>query len=472
MSELANYVVLSRLQFAITTLFHILWPVLTIGLSLFLVVTEACWIKSGDNAYYLHTRFWSRLFLLNFGIGVVTGIPLEFEFGANWAPFSTAAGGFFGNILGFEGAMAFMLEAGFLGIMMFGWEKVPRPMHLLATSMVALGASMSAFWILVANSWMQTPAGGHMANGRFVVDNYMKAIFNPDMPWGVSHMWIACLETSLFVIGGVSAWYILRGRDVAFFLKSFRLALALAVVVTPLQIWLGDGSGKSVFADQPAKGAAIEGHWTTNPPGQSASWAIIGWPDKAAQRNDWAVKIPGVLSLLATGSLTGQVKGLKEFAPRDQPPLLPLIFYAFRAMVAIGFAMFFLMVWTAWAWFGGRLAPSEVSANRWLLRAWVAAIPLGYVAVDLGWTVREVGRQPWVIYGLLRTSQAASILPAAAVAYSALAYVAIYAGLLAAFIVFAWRLIRKGPDLNLIPPDVGARQRQPSEGHRASIGDA
>jgi cytochrome d ubiquinol oxidase subunit I len=184
------------MQFAITTLFHILWPVLTIGLSLFLVVTETLWIRTNDDDYYRHSRFWSRLFLLNFSVGVVTGIPLEFEFGTNWAPFSTVAGSFFGNILGFEGAMAFMLEAGFLGIMMFGWEKVPRAIHLFATCMVAFGASMSAFWIMDANSWMQTPAGGHIEGGKFVIDRYFAAIFNPDFFWAVSHMWVACLETS------------------------------------------------------------------------------------------------------------------------------------------------------------------------------------------------------------------------------------------------------------------------------------
>ena len=470
MTLFTNYVELSRLQFAITTLFHILWPVLTIGLSLFLVVAESLWIRTGDAAWYHHCRFWGRIFLLNFGVGVATGLPLEFEFGANWAPFSSVAGGFFGNILGFEGAMAFMLEAGFLGIMMFGWEKAPRSIHLLATSMVALGASMSAFWILVANSWMQTPAGGHMANGRFVVDNYFQAIFNPDMPWGVAHMWVACLETSLFVIGGISAWYILRGRDIGFFLKSFRLAIVLAIVITPLQIWLGDGSGKSVFVHQPAKGAAIEGHWNTNPPGQPAAWAMVAWPDKKAQRNDWAVKVPGVLSFLATGTFSGQVRGLKDFAPRDQPPLLPLIFYAFRVMAAIGFAFFFLMLWSLLAWLRGRLEVSAIATHRWLLRAWVACIPLGYVAVDLGWTVREVGRQPWIIYGLLRTSQGASVLPAAAVGASVLGYLAIYACLLAAFLVFVVRIVRSGPDLSLTPPGHDSPGRQPSEGHRASAG--
>ncbi|GAC1580164.1 MAG: cytochrome ubiquinol oxidase subunit I [Sphingomicrobium sp.] len=466
MAGITDYVLLSRLQFAVTTLFHILWPVLTIGLSLFLVVTEVCWIRTGDDDYYRHARFWSRLFLLNFSIGVVTGLPLEFEFGTNWAPFSTVAGSFFGNILGFEGAMAFMLEAGFLGIMMFGWQKVPRAVHLLATCMVAFGASLSAFWIMDANSWMQTPAGGHMQDGHFVIDSYLAAIFNPDMPWGVAHMWVACLETSLFVIGGISAWYLLRGRNVAFFLKSFRLAVALAVVITPLQIWLGDGSGQTVFAHQPAKGAALEGHWTTNAAGDAAPWALLAWPNQATQSNDWAIEIPGALSVIATRSLTGTVRGLKDFAPQDQPPLLPLIFYAFRAMVAIGFGLFFLMLWTGWTWFRGRLSAEQAPANRWLLRAWVATIPLGYIAVDLGWTVREVGRQPWVIYGLLRTSHAASVLPVQSVFYSLFGYFALYLGLLIAFVVFAWRIVQKGPNLTVQIPD-GSRRQQDPLGHRS-----
>lgn len=466
MAASLDYVMLSRIQFAITTLFHILWPVLTIGLSLFIVLTEAYWLKSGNQAYYDHARFWTRLFLLNFGVGVVTGLPLEFEFGTNWARFATAGGGFFGNILGFEGAMAFMLEAGFLGIMAFGWKKVPRSVHLLATCMVAFGASMSAFWILVANSWMQTPAGGHMEHGRFVVDSYLRAIFNPDMPWGVGHMWVACLETSLFVVGGISAWYVLRGRNVAFFfLKSFRLAVALAIVVTPLQIWLGDGSGKSVFEYQPAKGAAIEGHWKTNPPGVPAAWAVVAWPDKELQRNDWEVRVPGVLSWLATGTVRGKVRGLSEFVPEDQPPLLPVLFYAFRIMAGIGFALFALMLWTVWAWARGHLRENTVTGRPWLLRAWVASVPLGYIAVDMGWTVREVGRQPWVIYGLLRTTNGASVLPVSSVAYTTLAFLVIYTGLLLTFVLFACRIINEGPQFNA-PTPASAPGAQAAEGHR------
>jgi cytochrome bd ubiquinol oxidase subunit I len=469
MTSAAEYVViLSRLQFAITTLFHILWPVLTIGLSLFLVVTESLWLRTGDVAWYHHSRFWGRLFLLNFGVGVVTGLPLEFEFGTNWAVFSQTAGGFFGNMLGFEGAMAFMLEAGFLGIMVFGWQRVPWAMHLTATVMVAFGASMSAFWILVANSWMQTPAGGHMENGRFVLDSYLQAILNPDMPWGFSHMWVACLETSLFVIGGISAWHLLRGRDVAFFRKSFLLVAGLAVIVTPLQIWIGDSSGKVVFKEQPAKGAAIEGHWNTNPPGQAADWAIVAWPDKAQQRNDWQVTVPGVLSWLATGSLRGQVAGLRDFAPNDQPPLLPLIFYAFRIMAGIGFALFVLMLWTGWAALSGRLRPSVITSQKMLLWAWVAAIPLGYIAVDMGWTVREVGRQPWIIHGLLRTSDAVSYLPVESVAFTTAGFFLIDSLLLTIFVIFAYRIACSGPDFSLPVPTRELRQLSP-EGHRTVV---
>ena len=464
-------VILSRLQFAITTLFHILLPVLTIGLSLFLVVTESLWLRTGDIAWYHHTRFWARLLLLNFSVGVVTGLPLEFEFGTNWANLSTVGSGFLGNMLGFEGAMAFMLEAGFLGIMMFGWHRVPPAMHLIATAMVAFGASMSAFWILVANSWMQTPTGGHIENGRFVVDSYLNAIFNPDMPWGFSHMWVACLETSLFVIGGASAWHLLSGRNVAFFRKSFLLAAGLAVIVTPLQIWLGDSSGKQVFLDQPAKGAAIEGHWNTNPLGQAAAWALVAWPDQAEQRNDWEVAIPGALSFLATGSLDGRVIGLRDFSPGDQPPLLPLIFYAFRIMAGIGMALFLLMLWTGWAALKGRLQTETIGGQKLLLWAWVAAIPLGYVAVDMGWIVREVGRQPWVIYGLLRTSDAVSNLAVESVGFTTVAFFLIDALLLSTFVLFACRIVRSGPDLSVPAPAPGPRQLS-VEGHRTVAGEA
>jgi cytochrome d ubiquinol oxidase subunit I len=442
-----NYVALSRAQFAVTAMFHILWPILTVGLSLFLVVVEALWLKTRDTQYYYHARFWSKLLLLNFGIGVVSGIPLEFEFGTNWAGFSAVSGDFMGNILGFEAAMAFMLEAGFIGIMMFGWQRVAPGIHLFATAMVATGASLSAFWIMVASAWMHTPAGVHLEAGRLAVDSYFAAIFNPAMLTSVAHMWLACLETSVFVIGGISAWYLLRGRHVEFFLKSFKAAMIGAAIVTPGQILLGDASGLVMARHQPAKLAASEAHWQTNPSGAGAPWALLAWPDPDRQRNQWAVEIPSALSLLATHSLTGRVTGLEEFPRADQPPVL-VPFYALRVMVAIGFWLLLLTLWTLWVWLKGK----ALQANRRLLRLWVAALPLGYIAVEMGWLLREVGRQPWVVQGLLRTSDAASALPAAVVAASLFTYAVIYCTLLTVFLIFARRLILRGPDLTAPVP--------------------
>jgi cytochrome d ubiquinol oxidase subunit I len=444
--------ILSRLQFALTAMFHILWPVLTIGLSIFLVLLEALWIRTGKADYYRHARFWSKLFILNFGVGVASGVPLEFEFGANWSHFSVVAGDFFGNILGFEGAMAFMLEAGFLGLMLFGWRRLNPKIHLFATTMVALGASFSAFWIMVANSWMQTPAGGYFAHGHFVITSYLAAIFNPDTLWSVGHMWFACLETSLLVIAGLSAWYIRKGRAKDFFLLSLRLALIAALVVAPIQIWLGDGSGQTVFRYQPAKGAAIEGHWKTNAPGHGASWALVAWPDQALQKNLWALTIPHALSLLATHRWNGRVVGLRRFPRSDQPPLLPVLFYAFRIMVAIGFLVLGLALWSAWLWWRGELTPERVGRHRKWLTSWVLALPLGYVAVECGWVVREVGRQPWIIYGVMRTAQGVSTIAPGNVIFSSLGYIALYALLVTTFIIFLRRIIRQGPNLQLNPP--------------------
>jgi cytochrome d ubiquinol oxidase subunit I len=452
MEILQDPVFLSRLQFAVTAMFHILWPLTTVGVSLILVVFEGLWLKTGDVDNYLHARFWTKLFLLNFSVGVISGIPLQFEFGTNWSRFSMMTGEFFGNILGYEAAMAFMLEAGFLGIMLFGWTRVPPIIHWLATCMVALGASLSAFWILVANSWMQTPAGIHMENNRVVVDSYFDAIFNKNMPWGVLHMWFACLATSLFVIGGLSAWYIFKGRNTDFFLKSFKLALMGVIFVVPVQLSLGHGSGREVFANQPAKGAAIEAHWITNQEGSGAAWNLLAWPNKAEQKNDWAISIPNGLSILATGDRHGQVQGLTSFPKNDQPTAVPLIFYSFRVMVVIGMAFLALMLWTLAAWLKGQLSSGSIGNHRLLLRAWVASIPLGYLATECGWIVREVGRQPWVIYGLLRTRDAASILPASVVAVSLVTFIVIYSTLFIVFLVFAVRIIQKGPDLTLMPP--------------------
>jgi len=340
--------------------------------------------------------------------------------------------------------MAFMLEAAFLGIMAFGWNRVSPAMHLLATGMVALGGSLSAFWIMVANSWMQTPTGGEFVNGRFIMTNSLAAILNPDAYWSVSHMWIACLETSLFVVGGISAWYLLKGRHVKFSLLSLKMMLAAAIIITPLQILLGDGSGKSVVASQPEKLAAIEAHWETNPPGTGAAWNVIALPDKEQQKNLWSLEIPYALSLITTHSLTGTVKGLREFPVADQPPVI-IPFYAFRVMLGIGGGLAALMLWSLYAWRRGYLSPEKIGGQKWLLRGWVAALPLSYIAMEAGWITREVGRQPWIIYGVLRTQEGASKLSAGTVGLSLLGFCVIYLLLFIFFLIFARHLILQGP---------------------------
>ncbi|MGF6479499.1 cytochrome ubiquinol oxidase subunit I [Paraburkholderia sp. JPY419] len=443
---------LARGQFAQTAIFHILWPILTISLSAFLLVVEILWVRTSNVDWYRHARFWSKLLLLNFAVGVVSGIPMEFQFGTNWGPFSEYTGQFFGNILGFEGAMAFMLEAGFVGVMMLGWNRVPKGVHLFATAMVALGSSLSAFWIMVANSWLQTPDGVAVVDGKLVVTDYVKAIFNPDMAWGVSHMWFAALETGLVVVAGISAYFLLKRRNPAFFVRSFKLALLILAVVAPVQIWLGDSSGVDVFATQPAKGAAIEGHWETNAPGTGANWSLLAWPDAAKQRNDWSLEVPGALSLLAKHSLHGQVTGLKDIPVENRPPMIPLLYYTFRVMAGIGFLFMVLAFWTVYALRKSRGNIDALLARRKLLLAWVLAIPLPYIAVECGWIVREVGRQPWIVYGLLRTDHAASAIPAGQISASMSMFGVFYVVLITSFFIFARRWLRQGPDLTLMPP--------------------
>lgn len=457
-----DHVELSRLQFAFTTMFHILWPVLTVGLSIFLVVLEALWLRGRDAVWYRHARFWGRLLLLTFAVGVATGLVLEFQFGTNWALFATLAGGIFGNMIGFEAAMAFALEAAFLALMMFGWRRLPRPVHLASSVLVAFAASLSAFWIMDANSWMQTPTGVVMQGGRLTVTSYLAAIANPVMLVSFFHMWLACLEISLFVVAGISAWYIRREQHVDFFLRSFRMGVVAAIFITPLQIYVGDGSGRAVVRWQPAKTAAMEAHWQTNRPGEPASWALLAIPDPAAQQNSWEVRIPYLLSLLATRTETGQVRGLRSF-PRDEQPPVALPFYAFRLMAGLGTALFLLMIWTLGVWGRGGLAPSRAPGRKWLLRGWMAGIPASYLAMETGWLVREVGRQPWIIYGLARTRDTGSILPPGPVLASLLTYVAAYGLLLVLFLLYVRKILHEGPDLESEPPSPGPSQQMPGK---------
>ena len=452
-------VVLSRMQFALTAIFHMLWPVLTTGLGIYLVVVEGLWLKTRNKDYYYHARFWAKLYVLNFGIGVASGIPMGFQFGTNWAPFSESVGNFFGSIIGFEASWAFMLEAAFLGIMLFGWERVNPVIHYLSTILVAFGANLSTFWILTANSWMQTPAGGEFVDNVFIVRDYFQAILNPFMAVSVGHMFLATLETSLFVIGGISAWYIFNRRNPEFFGKTFKLALAIAVVVAPLQIYVGHLSGEQVYHKQPTKMAAMEALWETAPAGQPADWSLLALPNVAQERNTWELKVPNGLGYILElkPNLSEPVQGLKEYAPEDRPGQVGLVYYAFRVMIAIGFFLAGVMGLSLIQWLRGKFADDKIVQQRWLMLAWVLSAPLGYIAVESGWIVRCVGRQPWVVYGEIRTVNAASNLPASDVLVSLIGFATVYSFLFVCALYFGSRIIRHGPSFDIPMPGIAAQ---------------
>ena len=441
-----NPIFLSRLQFALTTMFHILFPVLTIGLALYLVVVESLWLRTKREIYYRMYRFWVKIFAINFGVGVVSGIVLEFEFGTNFSRFSQAAANVFSPLLAFEAMTAFFLEAGFLGVMLFGWKRVSRGIHFLATCLVAAGSILSAFWILAANSWMQTPAGYKLVEGKFMVTDFVAAIFNPSLPARLGHMLVASFETSLFAIAGISAYFLLKGRDGEFFRRSLGIALVMAAVFAPLQIYLGDTSGREVFRHQPAKLAAMEAHWETNTRG-GAPFAVIALPSMAGERNLYQITIPHALSLLLTHSLQGRVPGLKEF-PREDRPNVPILFWTFRLMVAIGFLFLLVMLWAGVLWRWGNLY-----AHRPFLKTLVALQPLGFLATELGWVTTEMGRQPWLVYNLFRTAEGVSPIPVENVVWSLSLLFIIYPIIGGSYLFYVLKTLRSGPDLSSpIPP--------------------
>jgi len=439
-------VFLSRIQFAVTTMFHILFPVLTIGLALYLVVVESLWLITKQEIYYRMYRFWVKIFAINFGIGVVSGVVLEFEFGTNFSHFSQMVSNIFSPLLAFEVMTAFFLEAGFLGIMLFGWERVRRSIHFLATCLVSFGAILSAFWILAANSWMQTPAGYKLVNGKFMVTDFSAAIFNPSLFVRMGHMTLASFETSAFVIAGISAYYLLKGRHLDIFRRSLGIALVMAALFAPLQVYQGDVSGRQVFLHQPAKLAAMEAHWETNTKG-GAPFAVIALPDMEAEKNLVSIDVPDGLSLLVTHSFEGRVQGLKEFPKKDRPNVF-ILFWSFRLMVAIGFILLFVMVWAAVLWRRGRLYD-----HRPFLRTLLVLHPLGFVATEFGWVTNEVGRQPWLVYNLMRTSEGVSPIPAGNVIWSLSLFLVVFIVVGTSYFYYVLKTLKTGPDLSSpIPP--------------------
>lgn len=440
---------LSRLDFAWITSMHILYPPLTIGLSLLLFFAEWSWVRTDDERWYRLVRFFEKLFIVNFAAGVATGITLEMAFGILYGPFSQAAGPFFGQVLGYETITAFMYEAGFIGLMIFGWGKISKKMHLFATFNVALASTISAIWIIDANSWMQTPAGVELKDGYFEITNWIAAMLNPDVFFGIPHMVIAAVELALCFVVAVSAWFVLTGRHAGLFQLALKYAVLMLVIVAPLQIYLGDGLGLVVAKDQPAALAAMEGHYHTyNPDGSvDTSWQVVGWPNSQGNDLAWSISIPHVLSLLETHSWNGAVPGLDTFPPQNRPPVV-VPFYAFRIMSAAGAAIMIFALWGAWLAVRGRLAIVHLVHNKLFLRAAIICGFLPYISVWCGWWVREVGRQPWVVYGLMRTDQGVSHMDVLSAALWLTGYIFFELTVWGSTWFFFSKIMRRGPDLD------------------------
>jgi cytochrome d ubiquinol oxidase subunit I len=438
---------LSRIQFAFTISFHILFPSFTIGLAAWLVVLEALWLKTGKAIYMDIALHWTKIFAVSFGMGVVSGVVLSYEFGTNWSELSRRGGNVIGPLMSYEVLTAFFLEAGFLGIMLFGWKRVPKWVHFFATCMVALGTAISAFWILSANSWMQTPAGFTVdAQGVLHVADWWQVIFNPSFPYRFAHMVAAAYLTTAFIVAGIGAWYILRERSVPHGRIMLGMALSLLVWLAPLQVIIGDLHGLNTLQYQPAKIAALEAHWETD---RGFPLILFAIPDPKAEKNNYEIAIPALGSLILTHDWNGEIKGLKSFPPEDRPnPIIP--FFAFRVMVGIGLLMLAVGFVGAALWLTGRLYTST-----WFLRTLTWVSPLGFIAVLAGWFTAEVGRQPWTVYGVLRTADAVSPVPGGSVLTSLILFVLVYGIVFGAGLYYIAQLVRRGPDATPPVPDEG-----------------
>jgi cytochrome d ubiquinol oxidase subunit I len=438
MFDAIDPIVLARAQFAFTVSFHFIFPSFSIGLASYLAVLEALWLRTGKQLYLDIFRFWLKIFAVAFGMGVVSGIVMSYQFGTNWAVFSDKAGPVIGPLMAYEVLTAFFLEAGFLGVMLFGMKKVGKGLHFAATCMVAIGTFISAFWILSANSWMQTPVGyainGH---GQFVVaGSWLPVIFNPSFPYRLVHTVIAAYLTTSLVVGATGAWHLLKNHQDPHARKIFSMAMWMAALVAPIQILAGDTQGLNTLEHQPAKVMAMEGHYDSHPHG--APLILFGIPNAREKRMDYAIEIPRVSSLILKHDLNAPLAGL-DTVPADEQPPVAILFWSFRLMVGLGLAIFALGLCSLLARARGKLYEW-----RWLHWAGVAMGPAGFVAVISGWVTTEVGRQPWTVYHLLRTSQSASPLAAPAVGASLVTFVLVYFAVFGAGTWYILRLIGKG----------------------------
>ena len=429
-------VLLARIQFAFTITFHIIFPSFTIGLAAFIATLLVRWRLTGREHLHRLARFWTKIFAVSFAMGVVSGIVLSYQFGTNWSNFSVVVGNVLGPLLGYEVLTAFFLEATFLGIMLFGWQRVPPNLHVLSAVLVAVGTSLSAFWILAANSWMQTPAGHEVINGIAYPVDWIKIIFNPSFPYRFAHMFTAAYLTTSLVVLAVGARYLVNGRFPEEAKTMMRMGLGMVAILAPLQVLIGDQHGLNTLKHQPAKIAAIESHWDGKEPGALVLFAI---PNEKEERNDFEIAIPYGASWILTHSADGLFPGLKEFAPNDRPPVFP-VFLSFRLMVGMGVLMLLIGFVGAWLWWRGRLFDT-----RWYLQYVQYAWPLGFIAILAGWYTTEIGRQPWIAHGILRTADAASPVHAGAVLTTLILFVVVYGIVFAMGIYYINRLIEYGP---------------------------
>ena len=429
---------LARIQFGFTISFHIIFPAISIGLASYLVVLEGLWLWRKDVVYLDLYHFWSQIFAVTFAMGVVSGLVMAYQFGTNWSHYSAFAGSITGPLLTNEVLTAFFLEAGFLGVMLFGSKKVGPGLHFFATMMVATGTLISATWILASNSWMQTPQGFEVINGRVVPVDWLKVIFNPSFPYRLVHMTVAAyLATALFV-GASGAWHLLKKRDTPAVRTMLSMAMWMVLIVAPVQIAVGDAHGLMTREHQPAKIAAIEGHWQ-NQPGASVPLILFGWPDMTAETTRYALEVPHLGSLVLTHSWNGQIAGLKDFAPEDRPDST-IVFWTFRVMVGLGFLMVLLGFWSLWVRWHKVLFES-----RNFLRFALIMGPAGLIAILAGWMTTEIGRQPWVVYGVMRTSDAVSNHSALELSVTLILFIVLYTAVFGTGIRYLLKLVAKGP---------------------------
>lgn len=430
-------VMLARIQFAFTISFHIVFPAFTIGLSSFLAVLEWRWLKTGDKTYQELYKFWIKIFAVAFGMGVVSGVVMSYEFGTNWSVFSDKIANVLGPLLGFEVLTAFFLEASFLGIMLFGWGRVSKKMHFIATCIVAIGTLISAFWILSANSWMQTPQGFAIGeDGRLNPTNWLEIIFNPSFPYRYFHMITAAYLSTAFVVGGVGAFYLWKKRHVVHAKIMLKMSVMIVALIAPLQVFIGDMHGLNTLKYQPAKVAAMEGLWQTT---KGADLLLFAIPDSQKEENFYEVKIPHLASIILTHDKNGEIKGLKDWNKEDRPPV-GIVFWSFRIMVGIGLLMVAIGLVSLIQYFRRQLFES-----RFLQATWMLMMPSGFVALLAGWFVTEVGRQPYTAYGVIRTINSVSpAITGPQVALSLLAFVIMYIFVFGSGSYYILKLIKKG----------------------------